>query len=294
MTHSKNLFKFALFISLVGGLFVNQSKALALSEQEADEILTSCRDKLRSSWSRLKYNKNTFVMVQFRLLPDGGYSSPLIYTTSGDKGLDNCAINAVDGAVPFQRFQDAPLDVVARFDCSASGTGEGDVSVSLKGAPSASSLAERKIKVHDKYHQNAINIMLTRIKDGEKKLGKDSPKLWESLNFLANEYRQINDYENSQKTYERALAIQEKAGHKESDEAARSIVGLGEMYLQKGDRKKAEECFQQVVDMKDLPAGPALCSALENQAKLLYKDRKEAEGNKVYERIRQIKAGKGK
>lgn len=267
--------------------------ALALSEQEADEVLTSCRDKLRSSWARLKYNKNTFVMVQFRLLPDGGYSSASIYTTSGDKGLDNCAINAVDGAVPFQRFNDAPIDVVARFDCSTAG-GDGDVSVSMKGAPSASSLAERKIKVHDKYHQNAINIMITRIKDGEKKLGKDSPKLWESLNFLANEYREINDFENSQKTYERALAIQEKAGKKESNEAAKSIVGLGEMYLQKGDRAKAEECFKQVVDMKELPPGPALCSALENQAKLLYKDRKEAEANKVYERIRQIKAGKGK
>ena len=293
MILSKNLFKSSFAALCALSYFIMPRAALALSEQEADEVLTSCRDKLRSSWARLKYNKNTFVMVQFRLLPDGGYSSASIYTTSGDKGLDNCAINAVDGAVPFQRFNDAPIDVVARFDCSTAG-GDGDVSVSMKGAPSASSLAERKIKVHDKYHQNAINIMITRIKDGEKKLGKDSPKLWESLNFLANEYREINDFENSQKTYERALAIQEKAGKKESNEAAKSIVGLGEMYLQKGDRVKAEECFKQVVDMKDLPPGPALCSALENQAKLLYKDRKEAEGNKVYERIRQIKAGKGK
>ncbi len=257
--------------------------ALALSEADREEVFTSCEEKLRSSWARLTYTKNASVAVQFRLLPDGGYAAPVVFGSSGDKGLDNCAINAIDGAVPFQKFNDRAFDVIAHFDTA----GKGDVSVSPVGGSRGRSVAERKIAVHKKYHENAIKIMVDRITKAEKVLGKDNFKLFESVRFLANEYKEAGDFAKAEETYQRALALAKKAKPEESKEEAAVLLGMGELYLARGDRAKADASFQKIVDMK-MPPTKETALALENQAKLLYKDGKQKEADEIYKRIRTL------
>lgn len=257
--------------------------ALALSEADREEVLTSCEEKLRSSWARLTYGKNASVAVQFRLLPDGGYAAPVVFGSSGDKGLDNCAINAIDGAVPFQKFNDSPFDVIAHFDTA----GKGDVSVSPVGGSRGRSVAERKIAVHKKYHENAIKIMVDRITKAEKVLGKDNFKLFESVRFLANEYKEAGDFAKAEEAYQRALALAKKAKPEEGREEAAVLLGMGELYLARGERAKADASFQKVVDMK-MPPTKETALALENQAKLLYKDGKQKEADEIYKRIRTL------
>lgn len=279
MIHLKN--KSRIWLSIVT-MLTAISPALALTDADREEVMTSCQDKLRSTWGRLQFPNNMSCSVQFKLLPDGGYSSPQVISTSGNKLIDVQALNAVDAACPFQKFVDAPFDVIANFYVGT----KNDVVVSTRGGP-ASSMAERKIAIHKKYHQNSINIMVDRIVKAEKVLGKDSPKLWESLNFLANEYKIAGDFDKSQATYQRALTIAQKESP-ESPHAARTIVGMGELALERGERAKAEEYFKQVIDMQKLPPGSELTDALKNTAKLLYKDGKTKEADEIYARIRTI------
>ena len=73
----------------------------------------------------------------------------------------------------------------------------------------------------------------------------------------------------------------------ESKEEAAVLLGMGELYLARGDRAKADASFQKIVDMK-MPPTKETALALENQAKLLYKDGKQKEADEIYKRIRTL------
>ena len=87
---------------------------------------------------------------------------------------------------------------------------------------------------------NTIKIMQARITGAEKVLGPNHAKLSESINFLANEYKEIGDYPSAEKNFNRALTIRKVANGSESPEVAQTECDLGEMYLAKGDKTEAE------------------------------------------------------
>lgn len=262
----------------------------ALSEAEIDEVLTAAEDKLSSTWARLQYPQSLSVSVQFMLLPDGGYSGAAVVGSCGNKSIDQQAINAVDSAVPFRRFSDSPFLVIATFD-----TKRDRVTCGMPGKGRGSSKADKKIAIQKKYHQNAISIVLDRISKAEKVMGKDDIRLFESFYFLGGEYKKLKDYSKSEEAYNRALNILSKAKTATEAQKAKVLVALGEMYLDKGDtqnrenREKAEALFKEVTEMKE-PGKEALASALENQAKLLYKDGKAKDAEPLYARIKELRA----
>ena len=152
----------SLFLILTLGFWLG-SPSLALSEAEIDEVLTAAEDKLSSTWARLQYPQSLSVSVQFMLLPDGGYSGAAVVGSCGNKSVDQQAINAVDGAVPFRRFSDSPFLVIATFD-----TKKERVTCGMPGKGRGSSKADKKIAIQKKYHQNAISIVLDRISKAER------------------------------------------------------------------------------------------------------------------------------
>ena len=126
-------------------------------------------------------------------------------------------------------------------------------------------------------------------------MGKDDIRLFESFFFLGGEYKKLKDYSKSEEAYNRALNIVSKAKTATEAQKAKVLVALGEMYLDKGDtqnrenREKAEALFKEVTEMKE-PGKEALASALENQAKLLYKDGKAKDAEPLYARIKELRA----
>lgn len=263
---------------------------LAFSEGDLEEVMQIDQENLNRVWRNFTFKKPATVQIQFTALPDGSYQSASIYQTSGDRHLDTTAMLAFDKGTPLRGFKDIErLELIASFYVDDKG---GEVTVHQKGKLSANTLADKQIAAKHKYHLNAIAIMKKRIEDAERVLGKDSPKLSESLNFLANEYKAIGDYKQAQATFQRALAIRLKAGGPQSREVADTTCDLATLDEAQGEPQKAREKYKQVIAMEKLKPGPELIKALENYGKFLFKEGKQADAEILYQRIRDIKSGK--
>ncbi len=226
--------------------------------------------------------------ASFRLLPDGTYSDWVMRRGSGDGSFDVACRTAVDSA-GFIRFEGKPFIVInATFRCD---TNSGSASFSSPDVVGGGSDVERKIAQRRTIHMNTIKIMTERITGAEKVLGPNHAKLSESINFLANEYKEIGDYASAEKNFNRALAIRKVANGEESAEVAQTECDLGEMYLAKGDKVEAEKRFKLVIDMPSLKP-QAKIKTLQAYAKMYLKDGKQAEANALYAQINDIMAGK--
>ncbi|MBP9090184.1 tetratricopeptide repeat protein [bacterium] len=226
--------------------------------------------------------------ASFRLLPDGTYRDWVMKRGSGDPSFDVACRTAVDGA-GFARFDVKPFIVVnASFRCDAN---SGSASLSSPDVIGGGSDVERKIAQRRTIHMNTIKIMQARITGAEKVLGPNHAKLSESINFLANEYKEIGDYPSAEKNFNRALTIRKVANGSESPEVAQTECDLGEMYLAKGDKTEAEKHFKLVIDMPNLKP-QAKIKTMQAYAKLYLKDGKQTEANALYAQINDIMAGK--
>jgi tetratricopeptide (TPR) repeat protein len=226
--------------------------------------------------------------ASFRLLSDGTYSDWVIKRGSGDPSFDVACRTAVDSA-GFVRFEGKPFIVVnASFRCDANSA---SASLSSPDVVGGGSDVERKIAQRRAIHLNTIKIMKERITGAEKVLGPSHSKLSESINFLANEYKEIGDYPSAEKSFNRALAIRKVANGDQSPEVAQTECDLGEMYLAKGDKVEAEKHFKLVIDMPNLKP-QAKIKTLQAYAKMYLKEGKQTEANALYTQINDIMAGK--
>ncbi|CAN5577970.1 hypothetical protein BH11CYA1_BH11CYA1_39000 [soil metagenome] len=226
--------------------------------------------------------------ASFRLTPDGLYSDWQMRRGSGDPSFDVACRTAVDSA-GFIRFDVKPFIVVnATFRC---GNKSGSASLSSPDVVGGGSDVERKIALRRTVHMNTIKIMKERITGAEKVLGPNHAKLSESINFLANEYKEVGDYPNAEKNFSRALAIRKVANGEQSPEAAQTESDIGEMYLAKGDKVAAEKQFKLVLDMPDLKP-QAKVKTMQACAKMYLKDGKQTEANALFNQINDIISGK--
>ena len=226
--------------------------------------------------------------ASFRLTSDGNYSDWQMRRGSGDPSFDVACRTAVDSA-GFIRFEGKPFIVVnATFRCDAN---SGSASFSSPDVIGGGSDVDRKIALRRTVHMNTIKIMKERITGGEKVLGPNHGKLSESINFLANEYKEVGDYANAEKSFSRALAIRKVANGEQSPEVAQTECDLGEMYLAKGDKIEAEKHFKLVLDMPDLKP-QAKIKTMQAYAKMYLKEGKQTEANALFSQINDIMAGK--
>ena len=226
--------------------------------------------------------------ASFRLMSDGTYSDWVMRRGSGDGSFDVACRTAVDSA-GFMRFEGEPFIVVnATFRCD---TNSGSASLSSPDVVGGGSDVERKIAQRRTIHMNTIKIMKERITGAEKVLGPNHGKLSQSINFLANEYKEVGDYASAEKNFNRALAIRKVANGEESAEVAETECDLGEMYLAKGDKIEAEKRFKLVIDMPKLKP-QAKIKTMQAYAKMYLKDGKQTEANALYAQINDIMAGK--
>lgn len=226
--------------------------------------------------------------ASFRLTCDGSYSDWVMKRGSGDPSFDVACRMAIDSA-GFVRFEGKPFIVVnATFRCDANSASASLTSPDVVGGGSE---VERKIAQRRTIHMNTIKIMKERISGAEKVLGPSHAKLSESINFLANEYKEIGDYPSAEKNFNRALAIRKVANGAESPEVAQTECDLGEMYLAKGDKTEAEKHFKLVIDMPSLKP-QAKVKTMQAYAKMYLKDGKQTEADALYTQINDIMSGK--
>ncbi len=227
-------------------------------------------------------------LISFHLNWDGTYSEWVVRRTSGDPSFDAACRTAVDSA-GFARFEGKEyLTINATFRGDEKG---GSVSFSSPDVRGGSSKVDRVIAQTKAIHINSIAIVKDRIAKAEKVVGPNDGRLSENINFLANEYKEIGDFKNSEAAFKRALAIREKANGAHSPAVAQSLTMLGEMYLAKGDKTEAENSFKSVLDMSDLKP-QAKIKTLQAYAKMQMKEGKQAEADAMFKQISDIMQNK--
>lgn len=281
------------FLLTLGLLTLTLLAAMPLAKADLQEVLSEVLrhdeklvdNRMRSLGKQRAATRSAY--ASFRLMPDGNYSDWVLRRGSGDPSFDVACRMAVDSA-GFIRFDGKPFIVVnATFRCDAN---SGSASLSSPDVVGGGSDVERKIAQRRTIHMNTIKIMKERITGAEKVLGPNHGKLSESINFLANEYKEVGDYPSAEKNFNRALAIRKVANGAESPEVAQSICDLGEMYLAKGDKVEAEKQFKSVLDMPNLKP-QAKVKTMQAYAKMYLKDGKQAEANDLYKQINDIMSG---
>ncbi|MBS2009624.1 MAG: tetratricopeptide repeat protein [Cyanobacteria bacterium SZAS TMP-1] len=253
-------------------------------------IIETLETRMGIYWKLLGVGPSKYCEIHFNLLPDGRYSDPTVWRSSGDPNYDRSAIGCIDQSGPF-----APFEGVDRLPCVATFRTEpkgGDVSISMPGFQASNSRVDKQIAAKRQQNLNVIKLMKDRITAAQKVLGSDSPKLSESINFLGNTYKDIKDWSSAEASYKWAISIREKANGPNSKELAGSLSDLGDMYAIKGDQASAEDCFKRVINMTGLPPCVELRTAMQRYATLCLKTGRTKDSEFLYQRINDMQMGK--
>jgi tetratricopeptide (TPR) repeat protein len=245
--------------------------------------------RLNVAWRPNSIGKTKYCEVHFFYLPNGNYTDVSIWRSSGDTNYDQAAKNTIDQSGPYGPFEGVErLEVIATFKTEAKAA---DVVVRFPKYQGATSKAEREIAAKKVQLLNTIKIMKQRIVDGQKVLGSDSPKLSQSINFLANTYREVGDYPSAEAAFKWAIAIREKANGPNSRELAESLNDLGEMYRLKGDMVNAEGCYKRVLNMSSLKPSVEMRTAVHDYAKFCLYQKRKSDADFLFQRVNDIQAG---
>lgn len=268
----------------IAGLLI--PAAAQAMDSDLGEILAHDEKVMNNAWGTLSKQlpANLYAQASFHLNSDGTLSDFQMRHPSGNAGFDLNAHMAADVG-GYARFEGRPfLFVNASFSTNG-------ISLSSPDVPMGTSNVDRAIARNKQYHLNIIKLMKTRITQAEKVLGPNSGKLSESINFMGNEYKQIGDYAGAEAAFRRALAIREKANGPDSKEVVQSLGDLAEVAVARGDHDGAEKLFKQALG-KNCKPGPELAKVMEYYGSMLFKDKKEAQAQKIYDQIGAVKSGK--
>jgi hypothetical protein len=249
-------------------------------------LLEHMQAKLTIVFSKMITGPTKYCELHYDLFNDGSISNVRLSHSSGDKYYDQGCQTALNQASPF-----APNEEIKRIECVAYFRTEpngGSVQVGMPEFMASSSQVDKQIATKRTYDNNVVKIMQERINSAQKVLGPDSPKLSESINFLANTQRDMNDFGPAEKSYKRAIAIRSKANGPASPELADSMANLGENYRLKGDMASAEDCFKQVINNPDLKRCAGLYLALKGYGRLCVATNRKADANFLNNRIMQL------
>ena len=253
-------------------------------------LVPTLEDRMGRYWHGVSTGPTKYCQIKFDLMCDGRSTNFVTWHSSGDKNYDSVCKSCIDQAGPYAPFEGIDrIEVVVHFHTEPKG---GDLGVSLPGYQSANSLADKQIAAKRVYNNNVIKIMKDRIVKAQQVLGSDSPKLSESINFMANAQKDNNDYIGAEASFRWAMAIRSKANGPDSRELAQSISDMGEMFRQKGDMASAEDCFKQVVNRSGLKPCPELVTAIQRYARICLATNRQADADILYKRLADVQAGK--
>jgi tetratricopeptide (TPR) repeat protein len=262
---------------------LNNQKPLDL-----EGIKENLEGRLTVAWRPMSTGKSMYCEIHFNLWHDGKYSDIQIWRSSGNPNYDQAAKSCVDQGSygPFEGLES--IEVVAIFKTEVKGA---DVVVRFPKYQGTSSKVDRIVAAKRAQEINVIKLMLQRIQAAQKVLGPDSPKLSQSINFLANTYAGINDYSSAESAFKWAISIRQKSNGPNSKELAESVSDLGEMYRVRGDFTSAEECFKRVINMTELKPCTELREATYRYAKLCLASKRKEDSDYLFQRVNDLQAG---
>lgn len=191
----------------------------------------------------------------------GGSSSPR--AVPGEKFVDKEDYDTISLSLPAMKSQAKGLDICLSSDelnafraALASGHYEKGIGLLRKNmerrhyAPDSPEQAEILSNLGvcystlNRYGQAEENLGLA-ISIFERQYGSDSERLAPSLTFLAACKTKQHQFVEAEKLYRRALSIGERSFGKDDLFVADCLTGLGQMYLERGDRSSAASCLSR-------------------------------------------------
>jgi tetratricopeptide (TPR) repeat protein len=255
---------------------------------DLDGIKQNVEAQLTRMWSAMATGKTMYCEIHFILYGDGKYSDVSVWRSSGDRNYDQAAKSCIDQG-SYGRFEGLEaIEVVATFKTEARPS---DVTVRFPHYQGTDSKVDRVIAAKKQQEMNTIALMKQRIVAAQKVLGSDSPKLTQSINYMANRYVDVKEFQSAEAAFKWAISIREKANGPNSKELAESVSDLGEMYRLKGDDVSAEECFKRVLNMTGLKPCVELREAVHRYAKLCMYNKRKADADFLFKRENDIQSG---
>ncbi|HKC65283.1 MAG TPA: tetratricopeptide repeat protein, partial [Pyrinomonadaceae bacterium] len=121
--------------------------------------------------------------------------------------------------------------------------------------------------------------------------GSNDPQVGQLLDVLGRLRAAKQDFAKAEEMYIRAVAAKEKAFGPEHTETIESLNNLADFYNARHEYGKAGSLLQRIVSIREKTAGPtspALAHSLERLACVMYRDKRDAEAEKIEERANDI------
>lgn len=262
-------------------------------------------ERIRRVWHPPKTLKKTQVEVTFHIAKGGDLIDVIVKRSSGEKTLDDAAVNAIKRAGPFDPlpagagerftmgyiFNCGPAHSPDDFKWNGMALSDASYKVSRSGATLSPMDTESKVEHQLQEREWALKekmISLSRTLEEAEKKGDGEKSLVASLSRqLADCCSQLKDFSKAESHYKKAIEIDEQQS--DQKELSLALSGLAAMYANQGKLSDAEPLYARLTKMENLSSSnPGQYKAtLEQYAKLLYKLNRVAEANAVYKLLKQ-------
>lgn len=294
-----------------GKLTINYTFTFRAKQDKVDmqPYVRRLDEKIRRVWAPPKALKKSDVGVKFEIAKTGHVKNISVKKSSGEKPIDDAAVNAVKRAAPFDPLPEAAGDsfaLVYTFNCGPGSTADDfrwngmalpDVGyqVTRSGATlrklDTDSKAERQLQERAFALEDRAAALTRSLMDARASYGERSEKLALILKQRGDCYSQLKDFGKAEGDYKLAVSILEEKNSPDADskkDLSGCLASLAEMYVNQNKLADAEPLMAQALRLRseyketDVEQKPLL----EQYAKLLYKLNHVAEAEKVYERLR--------
>ncbi len=232
---------------------------------------------IKKNWHPPKLAESHGLTIGFIVMQDGTLLDQWLSKSSGNKQLDKVSMDAVRDSAPFASLPSGAPDAVTigfSFDYNKNNSWQSSKDVNIK-------QAEEKLS------------------DAERRLQPDDAQLAWHMVETAKVYANYQRYEDAIKLYNKALAIQISAFGDKQPIVGKTMCGLGICYSAQGHLEDAEKYFKTALPIAELEASSNhdqefLKETLENYGKLLYKLKRSQEGDKFFDRLKELASSNSK
>ncbi|MBX9667870.1 MAG: TonB family protein [Candidatus Obscuribacterales bacterium] len=278
-----------------------------------EPYLVEIKRKILSIWTPPDTKDLCQASVVFALNREGQITNCNIKTSSGDRAVDEAAMEAVRHAAPFGRLPDPnmerlPMEYVlaagprevdmrsyqqngvplpkpdfgaARGSSgSASGGGSSISGSSSGGTTNVGGNFERKLEARQAALKDKVESLRTALESED-----DPAKRVATSSDIAQCYSDLHDYDNACRSLTDALSLEKNNGETERYGFLLSQLAANHVQLNRVDDAAREYAESVAILRKYESSKPQLVNALTSYAKILYKSNKPREADALYKEI---------
>ncbi len=265
-----------------------------------EPYLIEIKRKILSIWTPPDSKDLCQASVVFTLNPDGQVTNCYIKTSSGDRAVDEAAMETVRHASPFGRLPDPSMDKLPLEYALAAGPRDVDMrsyqangvalpkpdfgyrhsGSSSSGTTTVAGNFERQLEARQAALKDRVEMLKTALESES-----DPTRKVATCSDIAQCYTDLHDYDNACRSLDEAISIEKTRGESERYGILLSQLANNHVQLNRFDVAAREYAESVSILRKCNGSKPKLVDALTNYARILYKANKGTEADAIYKEI---------